>query len=293
MIRRLSFAALAAATCLTRPAVMAQEAAEGESHYQGVLRQAMTAWPEPEGRDAPAERQESDALYVLGNVANTMFHEFGHALISELSIPIVGKEEDAVDAFANVVMVAKADDPYLDAMIEAVADDWFISGQFENEQGGEPSPWAEHSMNEQRAGAVICILVGADPEVFKEAADNAGMPEERQQSCKFDYEQAQQGWDQLLSAHYRPEGEGAPEAIPVTFEEAPDELQPIAAFVQASGIVEDIVVSMNDTVVLEPGLNVTVKSCGEENAYWSPDDRQLTLCYEIVQGYYDRVTALE
>jgi hypothetical protein len=284
---------MAASAVSLLPFALAQdETAQGPTHYESVLNDAMTAWPEPDGRNADADRQQGDALYVLGNIANTMFHEFGHALISEFEIPIVGKEEDAVDAFANVVMVSDADDPYLDAMIEAVADDWFVAGQFEKEQGAEASPWDEHSMSDQRAAAVVCILVGADPQYFKEAADNAGMPPERQEACQGDYQQAQEGWDKLLEAHYRPDGAPEPEPIPVTYEEATAELAPIAEFVKASGIVEDIVDSMNLTFNLQPGIQVFVKACGEENAYWSPGDRQLTLCYEIVQGYYDRVTQM-
>ena len=42
--------------------------------------------------------------------------------LTELELPIVGKEEDAVDNLANIIMVAKTSDPALDSMLRAVAD---------------------------------------------------------------------------------------------------------------------------------------------------------------------------
>ncbi len=271
----------------------AQDAPADETHYQSVLNEALAAWPEPEGRNAPPERIEQDALHVLGNIANTMFHEFGHGFVSMYELPIVGNEEDAVDAFANVVMVSEGGDPYLDAMIEAVADDWFLSGQFNAEQGGEPSPWDVHSPDEKRAAAVVCILVGADPEAFGEVADEAGMPPDRQEACTFDYQQAQQGWDKLLAPHYLKEGEAPKHRVTVTYVEPPAELAPIAEFIKASGLIDDIAAQMEATFRLPNPVAVSVESCGEENAFWSPDENKVTFCYEIAQGYWERTVSLE
>ena len=43
-------------------------------------------------------------------------------------------------------------------------------------------------------------------------------------------------------------------------------------------------------VKLPHDISASVETCGEENAYWSPDERKLTLCYEIVQSYYNNAT---
>ena len=32
-------------------------------------------------------------------------------------------------------------------------------------------------------------------------------------------------------------------------------------------------------------ITVSVESCEEENAYWSPDERKMTFCYELAQYY--------
>lgn len=234
----------------------------------------------------PEDAAEPVALYILGNIANTMFHEFGHALKSELEIPILGKEEDAVDTFANVIMVSKESDPVLDAMILAVADDYFAAGQFSEEDGGEATPWDEHSPDEARAYNVICILVGADPEGYKEAADNAGMPAERQESCATDYEDAVNAWDKLLEPYYLAEGETPKTKISIVYGKPAEGQEAIAGFIKTSGMVEVVANEVRAMVRLPHDISIGVESCGEENAYWSPEERKLTFCYEIAEGYY-------
>lgn len=233
---------------------------------------------------------ETLTLYILGNVVNTMFHEFGHALVSELRIPVLGKEEDAVDALANIIMVAKTDDPALDMMLRAVADDFFTNGEFSESTGATDEPWGHHSPDKARAYAVICILVGADPENYKDAADNAGMPEDRQESCADDYETALNNWNTLLEPHYLGDGEHNARKMAVTYAEPPEDLAFVAAMMRDSGIVEVVVNEIDAMVRLPHEIAVAVESCGQENAFWSPSERKVTLCYEIVQSYYNNVT---
>jgi hypothetical protein len=240
---------------------------------------------------ASAEAADHATLYVLGNIANTMFHEFGHALKSELSLPLTGKEEDAVDSFANVIMVSRDSDETLDAMILAVADDYFANGAFAGEEGGETPAWDEHSLDEQRAYAVICILVGADPETYKEAADNAGMPPERQEACQYEYEDALKAWDTLMTPHYLKNGEMGKAKPTITYGDVPAGMEVIAQLIKTSGIIETVTDELFSMIRMPNDIAINVAACGEENAYWSPDERQLTFCYEIAQGYLNNATA--
>lgn len=268
---------------------LAQEA-DTATPYRTAFENAR-AYLQEDADGGQAEAADAVALYILGNIANTMFHEFGHALKSELEIPILGKEEDAVDTFANVIMVAKETDPVLDAMILAVADDYFAAGQFSEESGDEPTPWDEHSPDQARAYNVICILVGADPEGYKDAADNAGMPPERQESCSVDYEDAVNAWDKLLEPHYLAEGEAQKSKVEIVYADPPAGLETIAGFIKASGMVEVVADEVTAMVRLPNDITIGVESCGEVNAYWSPDERKLTFCYEIAQSYFDNAMA--
>ena len=45
----------------------------------------------------------ADAMtFALHDAAFTMYHEVGHLLVGELGLPVLGKEEDAVDAWATI-----------------------------------------------------------------------------------------------------------------------------------------------------------------------------------------------
>lgn len=267
-------------------------AAPAEDDGNGPYRQALdraskalaAAYPE-----LPPEEVERYTLYILGNTINTLFHEFGHGLVSELELPIVGKEEDAVDNLANIIMVAKTTDPALDQMLRAVADDYFANGQFSEDNGNEAAGWDEHSPDKARAYDVICTLVGADPDTYKEAADNAGMPTERQESCAGEYESKLAAWDKLLQPHYLKEGE-TNKKVTVTYASPAQSEAVVAAMIKASGVMQAVTDEIVAMVKLPNDITASVESCGESNAYWSPDERKLTLCYEIVQSYYDNVS---
>jgi len=249
------------------------------SPFQGTYDKAKSYWLENiESKSNNVTR--SSILYFLGNVTNTMFHEFGHALISEFEIPVLGREEDAVDSFANIMMISEDPDPILDEMIVAVSDEYFEEGKF-----SELVAWDEHSMNEQRAYAVVCMLVGADPVGFKHAADNANMPKERQEACAFDWEKASVSWNKLLEEHYLSDNEKYSPKITVKYQKPGEKYSKVAALLKASGIIEDVVEYIGVTYKIPNDIVVSVKRCGEENAFWEADGHKLTMCYELADKY--------
>jgi len=48
--------------------------------------------------DLTDEQLEEAKSFALGNTIFFLFHESGHMLVSEFDLPVLGKEEDAVDA---------------------------------------------------------------------------------------------------------------------------------------------------------------------------------------------------
>ena len=271
------------------------EAPAAEDDGNGPYRQAYARASKVLARaypDLPPDEVERITLYILGNTINTLFHEYGHGLVSELQLPIVAREEDAVDNLANIIMVAKTSDPALDQMLRAVAEDYFANGQFSEESGETSAGWDEHSPDKARAYDVICTLVGADPDSYKEAADNAGMPQERQESCAYEYETKLAAWDKLLGPHYLKEGETNAK-VTVTYGKVNSGTEVVAELIRVSGIVQVVTDEITAMVKLPNPIEAAAEGCDDENAFWSPDERKLTLCNEIVQSYYNNATAAQ
>ena len=84
------------------PAEAAGEDAAFTGTFGDVISNAVAAWAEPDGGTATPEDVEQKALFFIGNIAWLTYHEFGHAMVSEFSIPVLGREEDAVDSFATI-----------------------------------------------------------------------------------------------------------------------------------------------------------------------------------------------
>lgn len=139
--------------------------------------------------------EEARKGYAIDSMLHTLFHEFGHAVIDQFDIPVVGREEDAVDALASVLMIEYFDDG-ADMAISAA--ELFA---LESEDRGslqEQDFWDEHSLDEQRYYTTLCHVFGSDPENYESLADEAGFTSERAEACVFEYQQLVADWDKLL-----------------------------------------------------------------------------------------------
>ncbi|WP_375749782.1 DUF4344 domain-containing metallopeptidase [Vibrio sp. HN007] len=135
---------------------------------------------------------------VLDTVAHTLVHEIGHAYIMDKNIPILGKEEDAVDNLAAIVMIE-----YLESGADSAisAADMFA---FESDEMPEKIHMAEyideHSFNMQRYFQTLCLVYGSDPEKFKGLLDEVGKEEvtQREEFCEYHYQRVSDDWHTYL-----------------------------------------------------------------------------------------------
>lgn len=224
------------------------------------------------------ERGEIDD-FVAGNVLFTLYHEIGHALVSEFDLPVLGREEDAVDALAALMMISDEPDEQADAWIIAAAD-WFILN--DQQYGGDLTDEHfadEHSLDLQRFYSLVCLIYGSDPEGFADLAETAGLPEDRAEGCAYELAQVARGWVTLLEPH-----EGEAEApITVTYGRTRD-YGDAAAVLKESGVMEFLAEEMRTSFAFPNPIVLTAAECGEDNAYWDPEERTVTLCYELVEG---------
>lgn len=141
--------------------------------------------------------QEELGNHVLGGILFIFFHEFGHALIGELGLPAVGREEDAVDEFSALLL---ADDEYgQQALLSA--------SHFFAATHTDPTVAAyfdEHSLNLQRVSTILTILHAANPAVYGPICQKLGIPERTLQRGQLDFPKKQKAWETLLRPHLEP-----------------------------------------------------------------------------------------
>jgi Putative metallopeptidase len=124
-------------------------------------------------------------------------HEFGHALIHNFNLPVLGREEDAADGIATV-MLLKAEEG---ATYAAEAAEFWA-----NFSGRQNPPklveYADnHSFDRQRADNILCWAAGSNEALLEAFAENEILPESRLASCPAEWELLRKSAEQVLKPH--------------------------------------------------------------------------------------------
>lgn len=244
---------------------------------------AAGAADEPDLEKLSEKQLEEMVEFVVGNSLFILYHEAGHMLVSEFELPVLGREEDAVDALSSILML-EADDETSDNAIMDAADGWFLSGEATAAAEEEEVFWGAHGIDEQRAWAIVCLMAGHNYDDFSTFIDSIEFPEDRREECKEEYRQKRNAWFSLLNPHKAKPG--GKTRFTITYEDVKDEdLKLYADMVREADMLSIIKETFSGLYAIKDGIKLTAKSCGEANAYWSPDDREITFCYEFAQFY--------
>ena len=141
-------------------------------------------------RDADRDQAVEDALLF------TTLHEVGHALVNVLDLPITGREEDAVDQLASVILIDGADGGD-EAAINGVR------GLPDDDQLDDLAFSDEHALNGQRFYNVLCLVYGQNPDAYAGWTRDGTLPPERAERCPEEYEQTRASWDRLLAPYLK------------------------------------------------------------------------------------------
>lgn len=146
------------------------------------------------------EESEYEIGERIGAVNSFIFaHEFGHALIANFGLPVLGKEEDAADAISTVLLLTVPNGAEYDA---AAASFWA-------DFSGRQNPPAvveyadQHSLDLQRAFDILCWTAGSSEQSFEEVAELEALPESRLATCPREYEQLSGSLEQVLKPHLK------------------------------------------------------------------------------------------
>jgi hypothetical protein len=145
-----------------------------------------------------ADNKEDLQDMVLAGMEFIFHHELGHALVDLYDLPVVGREEDAVDELATLIYIRTDDEA-----TALIAAEEFLDEGVEEAEDEENSPayWDEHSLSTQRFYNIACLVVGSDPDKHKDLLKE--FPELEERDCEAEFDQKDRAWDKLLSPYFR------------------------------------------------------------------------------------------
>jgi DNA-binding Xre family transcriptional regulator len=292
-------ALLVVLTCAAIPA-FAQTAPSPSQPAPSPAPPAPSSSPAPRGKmDAGArmlgtdprlkgmsQAQQMDMIeFVVGNMLFVGFHELGHALIHELGLPVLGREEDAADSFATLAMINIGTDFSTRVLVQA-ARGWFLSANRDRKEGEKLEFYDEHGLDQQRAYEIVCLMVGWNEDKFKELADWVHMPPERQDSCGGDYSNAEYSWKTVLKP-FRRAPDQPKSKIDINYGDAKGKLEVYERSLRTIGYLETIADYASELIVWPRPISIVLQECGDANAQWSPVTKTEMLCYELANDFFE------
>jgi hypothetical protein len=217
--------------------------------------------------------------FVLGNTLFILLHEMGHVHFSEMKLPVLGREEDEADTFAAITML-RVGTGFSERVLANASQGWFFSDRRNQQTGAKPLYYDEHDLSPQRAYQIVCLMVGSDPAKFKSLADDAKIPESRQQSCKRDYAKAVRSWDMVL-APYRRAADQPETKINVVYGDAQGNFEVFARSFRATRMLETVAERSASFYAWPAPFTMEMLSCDGPNASWDDETRRLKVCYQL------------
>ena len=166
---------------------------------------------------------------------------------------------------------------------------WYYSGKLaENRGASSGSAWQdEHTGDLKRFRNMLCIMYGGNPGVFESVTKSVGLEDRTKARCADEFNKQNRAWHKILAPHTRvgtwsPEGlqpanaPGAP--VNVVFEPSRRKIGNLFAEALSQPIGDNIK-SLGQTYAAAAG-ECGLQDCGKLNAWYSPREGSITMCYE-------------
>lgn len=131
---------------------------------------------------------------------HTILHELGHALIAMYDIPILGREEDAVDNLGNIILIDYFKDG--DDILLTNADIYDVYAN-ETKVLEEQVFMGEHSLDLQRFYSMLCFVYASNPEKYERMLNQYEVPDYRKDICIEDVNIISSSWYRVLKNYIR------------------------------------------------------------------------------------------
>ena len=254
----------------------------------GALLLIVTSSPAFAGDDT----DEPDRIeFVVGNLVFVMLHEFSHLIIEDFDVPVLGNSEDAADTLAAVTLI-RADrahperDFRLIRMLLTAADANRILWQRGLEKDNPVVYLARHPLSAQRAARISCLAYGSDPELLEPLPDIVGLPEFRADWCEEEFADAEKAWLWVRDSFVR-KSTGTVSEHQFAYGPTRDPgRQTIREWLVQHEALERTLAHVGRTVLLPDEITLRTRSCGSPDAYWDGNTRELVVCYQLIEGFY-------
>jgi hypothetical protein len=145
---------------------------------------------------ASSPESSEEELGEEAGAVNTFIlaHEFAHALIENLEVPVLGREEDAADSISTALLleVPEGDEYAADAAV-------FWAELSGGRRSHDLAEYADtHSLDIQRALNILCWVAGSSESAYEEVAESEALPESRLEGCPYEYEQVVTSMEKTL-----------------------------------------------------------------------------------------------
>ncbi len=207
------------------------------------------------------------ADFIRSNLRFTLYHELGHAVIDQLSLPVFGTEETAADSFGIVL----ADRLHPEEEMQVILTDMTALSRAEAVERIF-DPWDQYMPDAQRLARAICLAYGLNPAERLPLARALGMPASAADACVEDATQVRAAWAPVME-RLRPK----PGATPT------ESLRP-GRHGKALRLLGQDIERVNEAIVLPRFVPVTNVACGEDNAYYFHIDERIEFCSEMVEA---------
>ena len=257
---------------------------ESEQFQANIQEVARSLQNNPRLKRLSQEKRENVVQFVAGNMLFTMVHELGHAVIHEMGISVLGREEDAADDFAVLRLLNVGTQVSHRVLVES-AKGWFLSDRRDRHEGEKLVFYDEHGLDKQRAYQIVCLMVGSDPVKFRDLANETKLPQDRQDTCQaVDYPDVSKSWEMALKPHHRT-AEQPKTKLEVVYGDGKGDLSVFAQGFRSLRLLELVGERASDQLAWPAPFSLEVQSCGDINARWVSATRKLTLCYELAQDF--------
>ena len=244
---------------------------------------AAAAAPVVEPRTPRALTEEDTAEvvdFIVGNAVFALYHQTGHFLISRYGAQPKGmSEERAADFFATLTLLEPRSGTGDQTLVDAI-DSWKLGGpgtlSIVADEAGRRNP---HALDEKRTDALICDMVGADPEGFADIADAAGLDPAARRLCGATWKRERAAW--TAGAKGLPPAPAKPQTFAVAYETAAPEDETAATILEDNGVLEEVADSLAQRFAFKNPPTLRAKNCGIATTRFDVEANELVLCYEL------------